>query len=184
MNRLKLLTILPVAVATGCGQGTTEPEAIPYEAELLAFLTSEVTDQNIVQVAAAPLRSLDPSRPVEVATFTTASGAVLYRSILTNENMPYTFIPIMASADYYGIGEDDVCILEDSRDLPTDLVGPGRLLINIFHSRNKEIRASVECAQAKLEGIEEGSGCGLFMTEIRNEETGVLDLHATVLCPD
>ena len=181
---LKLIAVAAVTLALGCGQEPTQPEPVPYEAELLHFVASEVTEDNIVQVAGWPLQSVDPSRPVAVASFTTASGGVLYRSILTNENMPYTFVPIMAYGNYDGIGQDDQCILEDSRGLPTDMIGLGRLLLNPFHSRNKAVRAFVECVQGKLEGIEEGSGCGVFMTEVRNEDTGVLDLVATVLCPD
>jgi len=59
-----------------------------------------------------------------------------------------------------------------------------KLALNIFSPRQKEIKRCFDCVTGKLEGIEEGSGCGLFMMETRNEETGVLDLHATVLCPD
>ena len=74
--------------------------------------------------------------------------------------------------------------LEDSRNLPDSIAGLARLMLTPFHPRRGEISRFVECVQGQLEGIEEGSGCGLFLQETRNEETGVLDLHATVLCPE
>lgn len=182
MRTLKLLAGLAVV---GCSQeAPTEPEPTPFEAELLHFLTSEVTDANLVHVSAIAPRSVDPDRPLHLDTFTMPNGVTLYRAVLTTENMNHVFVPVLTTGDYDGIGTDDVCVLDDSRDLPDSILGMARLILTPFHPRKGEIVGFLECVQAMLEGVEEGSGCGVFLQEIENEDTGVLDLHATILCPD
>ncbi|MXX35318.1 MAG: hypothetical protein F4107_03915 [Gemmatimonadetes bacterium] len=183
MNR-RILTILTVLLVGGCGQeAPTEPQTIPLEAELVHFLTSELTDENLVHVSAVAPRSVDPSRPLTLDTFAMPSGTVLYRAVLTDQNMGHVYVPVLTTGNYDRI-EAEVCTLEDSRDLPDSIIGLARLILTPFHPRKGEITRFVECIQAQLETVEEGSGCGVFLQETRNEETGVLDLHATILCPD
>ena len=52
-------------------------------------------------------RSIDPERPLHLDTLTMSSGAVLYRAVLSDENMGHVYVPVLANGDYDGI--DDVC---------------------------------------------------------------------------
>ena len=179
-----MIANIPTGHALYCPEGADCAPVDMEAARFLEFLTADMPgDDGIryITIGSDP----NPALPVE-ATFTMESGVTLHRVTLTEEalNADNFKFAKWAAADGDGAWmQEDVCTFEDTSRFPRSTGA----FINMWWrggDRKVDVNANLDCfaeLTASVKGVE---GCGVFVEESLNEETGKYDFHASILCPE
>ena len=168
-----------------------------YGLRLFQFLAPRTEDlgENIRFFSVAD--EVDPGIVSHVdGSFALRSGITLRRVTITDElfgSPDFGFEYWESDDPAAGLWQSDVCTFEDMSRMPQS----GPAFVNMWlrgGSRKRDVNAYIDCVNGLTDSVRamnakrraEGKqpGCGLFVLEAWNEETGKWDLHASVLCPE
>ncbi|MCY4572251.1 MAG: hypothetical protein OXF01_05560 [Gemmatimonadetes bacterium] len=165
-----------------CPEGTDCAHVDMRAARFAEFLTADMPgSEGIRYITIGP--DPNPALPVE-AVFTMGSGVTLHRVTLTEKALsdPDFQFANWAASDGMWMS-DDTCVFEDTDRFP----GSPAAFVNMWWrggQRKRDVNAYLECVGELTKSVKGVEGCGLFVEEILNEETGDYDFHASILCPE